>query len=500
MKTPIFVVATAVFCTNLSYPAPQAVQGLVNLRFQPDVRVFAVMAALNAAGFDSAPEVLAQNPLRRAVKERMSSVSGELLYKLRDFYEGAGDEGGVEKRQARFISYALLMNGPPDFSVPFKPEEIPEDARPAAGFEKLVAQLWREARLAELWKQVAPQYVDEIEAYRPLIRDMIIGAVRYMHTEARIALDRQVTFIPDLLNAFGVVNGRNIGNTYVVVVGPSRSRDRSLKAVRHEYFHFLLDPLLASQRREFPPPEPFLARVRLQPSAPAAYRGDFPLVVTESLIRAVELRLDAQPREAALSRMLELYDQGLILVPRFAEELEKFERTTEPMQQYFPALIAGIRDEAPEARAASMDRLRTELAGRGGGQPARAQDSAPNEVAGLLAEANRLLVARQFDQAAVVLERVLGADEHNANALFGLGQVALHRQEFETALDLYSRAAANATAGETWIAAWSYVHRGNVYKFLDQPEKARAEWTRVLELKGDMRGATEAAQKALEGH
>ena len=123
---------------------------------------------------------------------------------------------------------------------------------------------------------------------------------------------------------------------------------------------------------------------------------------------------------------------------------------------------------------------------------------ATGKLSQLLADANRLLLARQFDAVVPLLHEALALDPNNANALFGMGQLSAQAQQFERALDFYGRAAANASPAESWIAAWSHVRRGSIFSFQDQTGKAREEWNRVLGMSGDLRGALEAARKALE--
>jgi len=50
---------------------------------------------------------------------------------------------------------------------------------------------------------------------------------------------------------------------------------------------------------------------------------------------------------------------------------------------------------------------------------------------------------------------------------------------------------------DVWIAGWSWLRRGNIYQFLGDAERAKAEWSKVLKLQGNLRGAAEAAQKSL---
>jgi tetratricopeptide (TPR) repeat protein len=87
-------------------------------------------------------------------------------------------------------------------------------------------------------------------------------------------------------------------------------------------------------------------------------------------------------------------------------------------------------------------------------------------------------------------------DETNAGAFFGLAQIAARRQDLDRALELYGKAAANAK-DQVWIAGWCLVQRGNILMQQGEYARARAEWAQVPELRGDLRGAAEAAAKAL---
>jgi tetratricopeptide (TPR) repeat protein len=307
-----------------------------------------------------------------------------------------------------------------------------------------------------------------------------------------------VTFIPDLLNASGVVNARNIGTNYVLLVGPSRTDRKPLRSVRHEYLHFLLDPLFSKYVAYLPEEGSFMKLVTAQPTALTIYRQNFKLMVTESLLQMVELRLDQQPDERQQAAVVAAYDQGLILAPYFWDCLCNFEKGTESLPEIFQTLIEEIRWEDESKRGESVAALRRRVeSANARAEGSAAKTGARAETRSLLSEANRLLAAREFDKARGILEKVVQSDPGSASALFGLAQIASKEQSADRALELYEQAAANA-GEETWIAAWSFVHRGNIYLALDEPEKARAEWTRVLGLRGDLRGAGEAARKSLD--
>jgi tetratricopeptide (TPR) repeat protein len=494
--------AVAVFALwTLSFQSPsvacaQLIEGLVNIRFQPDVRVFAVMAAINAGGFDIDAQNLEQNPARRITRERLSRVSPDLLARIQKFYQARNVELDDVKQQSKYVSFALVLRGPPDFKLEVNAKKLPPDTHALIGFETLVKELWEQGGLQQLWEEVRPYYAQEAENYRPLIHRMILDTLRYLRTDARVALDREVIFIPDPLNGYGIVNARNVEPDYILVVGPSRTSRRPTASVRHEYLHFMIDPLIVKYSDSLPPREPYLEMVRRLPDRLARYENDLALMVSESLIQVVELRLDKKEGVQATEAIVKDYEEGLILAPYFDEGLGRFEARQESFPEFVPELIRGIQSE--KEHADRIQQLKADLT-RQRSSAARATPPRPDsadEVRNLLARGNQLLLDRQFSQAKGILERVLELDSDNASAMFGLAQVSTQAQDFDRALDLYARAA-DRSGTETWIRAWSFVRRGNIRRFQGDIPQARQEWSRVQELQGDLKGASEAALKAL---
>ena len=494
----LFLVSACLILLS-AFASAQPVEGLVHIRFLTDVRVFAVMSAANAAGFDLDAEELAGNPVRALLRERIKSLDTELLQRLRSFYQSKGEPGDPVNNQGRYISLALLLNGPPQLQLAIKATEVPAEAKPVIGFESLVAETWQKGNLAQFWTDVRPRYLEEIEAYRPLIRDMIVQVLHYARTEARISLDRMVHFIPDPLGGYGIVNARNVGETYIIVVGPSRTRIATMRAIRHEYLHFLIDPLLAKYSGYLPYEEPFVKKLREQPGALTLYRDNFRFMVAESLIETVEARLAGRSDRPPGEFLVPAYDRGLILAPYFYDALVKFEARSESLQEFMPVLVDGISWDKEKDRDAAIARMRDEMPPPKREEPAppHADEVRRAEIRNLLSESNKHLQAREFDQAGDLLEQVLKLDSRNPNALFGLAQVAAQDQRLDDAMELYARAAASAGPNEVWIAAWSLVHRGNILRFEGELGPARVEWSKALQFQGDLRGASEAATRAL---
>lgn len=497
LVTLVFILP--ILFASISFPLrSQIVEGLVNIRFQLDVRVFSVMAAINGSGFDLDAANLVENPTRQVVRQRLLQLDSSLRNRLREFYRTRDFQPDPAKQQSRYLSFSLCLNGPPDFGLAVKPEHLPEEAKPLLGFENLVKELWEKGELSKLWAEVQPHYLEEAQAYRPLIRRTILDCLRFMRTEARVALDRQVVFIPDLLNGYGIVNARNVGENYFLVVGPSRTKTKSIRSVRHEYLHFMIDPLVTKYVGYLPEPEPFLKLVGQRPQVLPQYKSDFLLMVAESVIHMMELRLDAVTAESKKMSVVADYDEGLILTPYVDESLERFEKAQGSFQEFFLQLVQGIRVEIEGNRPDSIVRWKSEIADRRARiqSESEALEQAKGAIREMLVRANDLLMAQKFSQARPIVEEVLRRDPGNTHALFAMAQLASRDQDLDRALELYQQAAAKS--GENaWIAAWCFVRRGNIYQFLGDLVRARQEWSRVGELKGDLRGASEAAAKAL---
>lgn len=477
---------------------PQRVEGLVNIRFAPDARVFAVMAAINAAGFDLDDQRLADNPVRKLVRDRLRGMDPELRGRLARFYSAHFGGGSDFDQQIKYVSYALLLTGPPGFTLTLAQGELPTEAAPILGFDSLVQELWAKGGGQRLWDEVGPAYAAEAESYRPLIRQMILDTLRYLRTDPRVSLDRRVTFIPDLLNAFGVVNARNVGDDYFVVVGPSTKDTKLVASVRHEYLHFLIDPLVAKYRILLPDPAPFLRILETMPGAEAPFKNDFRLMLGESMIHAIEGRLRTTEGGVRAAAIVEDYDKGLILIPYFDERLADFERDSSSIIEAISSMLKGIRWEAESQRGDAVEAMRQQRSPEPVPAPAgpASPGADPSEIRNKLERANALLLARKFEEAEPPLREVVRLDPSNASALFGLAQILTRKMQLQDALDYYEEAAAHAQ-DRAWIAGWSRVYRGNIFAQSGDMARARAEWSKALELMGDLRGAREAASKAL---
>ena len=86
------------------------------------------------------------------------------------------------------------------------------------------------------------------------------------------------------------VNVRNYPENLYIVLGDSTVP--RVEDVRHAYLHLLLDPIVARERVELSREERLTSLIGGVDGVRPDYAEDFEIQVAESLIRAIELRMD----------------------------------------------------------------------------------------------------------------------------------------------------------------------------------------------------------------
>ena len=118
-------------------------------------------------------------------------------------------------------------------------------------------------------------------------------------------------------------NARNYGTDYYVVVfpspDPSATDPLKMEQIRHTYLHYLLDPLAEKHFSSIKRLEPLLQSVKRAPLE-ESFKTDISLLVTECLVRAIEIRTTGNKQTAEAMRLQAVDDavkQGYILTRYF---------------------------------------------------------------------------------------------------------------------------------------------------------------------------------------
>ena len=488
-------------CSTLSAQSSDSVADLVNMDLTVDVRIFTVLAALNAAGFNFETPGREMSQVRQALRQELQQTDPDLLERLQTFYNGhrQGSDRGAD--QVAYISLALLLSGPPDFQLTVKAEDLPGDAWQVLGFENLVQEFYQKAGIASLWQRYQPAYADELTAYRPVLREMIQQTLQYFRIPPRFVLDRKIILLPDLLNAKTIVNARSLDRVYYIVVGPTDNAAENHHQLQHGYLHFLIDPLVEKFGLLLLEHGDLLELAQRQPQLQEQFRNKYFLLVAESLIESVLLQLH-KPED--LNReVANLFRQGYIFVPYFLRGLTRYEQTE---QISFPSYVENLFqdmhpsqiEEDAKTIAALEDELKMEQAKQADKQR-RFQEEVDqrNRLSSLLNQAAILLSNSEYQAASERLASLLEEDPENGNAYFYLAQIASQRAQYEQAFQHYSRAAGSPGVPD-WVRAWSLLRIGNYHAFQGQFGEARISFDQVLEMEGDLQGAKEETQKSLE--
>ena len=154
----------------------------------------------------------------------------------------------------------------------------------------------------------------------------------YLKMQSGGYLGRTFTIYLDFLGDPNEANARNYGTDYYVVVfpspDPSSATPLKMEQIRHTYLHYLLDPLAEKHFSSIKRIEPLLQSVKRAPLE-ESFKTDISLLVTECLVRAIEIRTMGTKQTAEAMRLQAVDDavkQGYILTRYFYNALVAFEK------------------------------------------------------------------------------------------------------------------------------------------------------------------------------
>src|ERR1700736_2349236 len=159
-----------------------------------------------------------------------------------------------------------------------------------------------------------------MEMYHGPLTAPIFHANAYLRNPTSGFPGRRFQIYVDLLGAPNQIQTRSYKDDYFVVVTPSP--EPQIDDIRHAWLHYLLDPLALKYSEQLTRIKPLGDYARAAPALDERYKDDFLLLVTESLIKAVESRLarSEERRQMMHSAMRE----GCVSTAAFAAGLPEF--------------------------------------------------------------------------------------------------------------------------------------------------------------------------------
>ena len=440
-----------------------------------DARMFTVMAAINAAGYDDGLNAASDSPARKALRADLRAVDAAVVTRLKTFFEQNRLEN-PDLNLSQYISFALMCGEPPFFDLKAEvPTDLPADVRAIRGLSGLLREFYEKADIASLWRKYLPAYEAEMLRYQDALVQMVFETNGYLRLSptSREARGFQVYF--DLLAAPGSVNTRAYGGDVKVVVHPSA--EIRIEELRSAYLLHLLDRL-SIRHADVVAKKNVLARFALfAPALEEAYKTNFQLLVTKSLAHAVETRMRYEAEEKKLAQVDARLREGFILTPYFYEKLAEYEKQPESMRRYYDSMLKDIDLKREGARL--QDVRFAERPSRPAARPRPAAKPEVSEVEKLLARAEGLLQLEELDNARKTFEEALEkAGGVNAQASYGLGRVALDEADPDLALEHF--AAAAAAGGGARLTAMSHIYMGRIEDLLGNRELAVEHYNSAL--------------------
>ena len=456
--------------------------------------LFTVLAAINAAGYDAEIDSTSNSPVREAVRRELAAKSIPCLEELKRFVRDHHQADSTAEL-SQYISFGLVVDGPPSFRYRLKQNELPPDVMALAGFEKLLARFYTEAGVDALWQKAQPEMDAAIARYHLPLTEAVMQVNGYLRSPTSGVRGFRFQVYLDLLGAPNQIQTRSYGNEYFVVL--TTSPEPQTADVRHAYLHYMLDPLATRYSEEVMKRKALEDYALGAPYLDPIFKEDFLLLTGECVIKAVESRLasGAGQKQALVQQAL---GEGFVLTPHFAEQLAIYEKQDQSIRYYYPNLIASIDFKKEERRLDKIE-FASEKPVRKAKVVATEKRPEPSGAQQALEGAEELYAARDYEKARQAYLRVVqeksADDASRARGYYGLGRIAALQKDPELAEKLFQQTLESSPDAQT--AAWAHLYLGRLSDLAGEKEQAAAHYQAVVANQGATAAARQAAETGL---
>jgi tetratricopeptide (TPR) repeat protein len=452
--------------------------------------LFTVMAALNASGYSADLASPNNHPLRDAIRAEIGKLNVPSLGPIKEFFERNRKHTDAQEL-GQYVSFALTANGPPTFAIKMRDVDLPPDVGALKELSPLLAAFYKEANIADLWKRSQPAIEQYLERYHQPVSEAVLQVNTYLRQQTSGFKGRHFQIFVELLGAPNQIQTRSYGDRYTIVVTPSP--EPRVFDIRHAYLHYLLDPLATRYQEILNRKKPLADIAQHAPTLDDSFKQDFLLLATESLIKAVEAKLDHNP-----AGVQEALRQGHILTPFFADELPVYEKQEQAMLFYYPELVGAIDLKTEDTRLKQVEFDKQAMVRTAKAAPVPAPPPLTG-AAKTLEDAEQLYTARNLDQAKSRYLEVLKQTEdpamHSA-AYYGLARIAALEKDPEMAVRLFQKTL--DLGPEPTVKAWSLVYLGRLSMAAGERDQAKQYFQSALKVEGASAATQQAALQGVE--
>ncbi len=307
-----------------------------------DRREFAVMAFLNATGFNEEAQGEQMHPVRLKVRQMVVANLAEHPKKVKAWRRYRN--GLVRKHLGTYNYQDYVLSLSTDY--PFR-RIRPNDelgywytAWLLGDLPKVLNHFWRTAKLDKVWDAVKDDYIAEIKRYdfEKKQREMAF-LWKYLGMERQDTLT--LVNVPNPLDRHFSAIGAGYDGYHYSVESPGAIA-HSLNI--HEYLHSIVNALVSKNYAGHK--SKLLKYYKAGKNAPGAASYREPTIfVSECMVRALDRRIRGRfentPRWTKLTKdqVASNTQEGLNLTQPFYDLLDGFERSGQPFDQYLPTLL-----------------------------------------------------------------------------------------------------------------------------------------------------------------
>jgi tetratricopeptide (TPR) repeat protein len=452
--------------------------------------LFTLLSAANACGYDQ--ELSASNPLRSKIRQEVAAASHSsddainATSALCHFYRDHQQQDPA-RDLAQYVSLALNLGPPPTFTPSLKEADFPPDATYVLGILPLLPAFYKSTRLHDIWERHHADYEALIERYHQPLSKTLLDTDLYLRMPFSGYMGRKFSILLEPLAAPGQANARNYAVDYYIVVSPAGD-SLKLDQIRHTYLHYVLDPLAMNRATSMKRLAPLLAEVRLAPMDDS-FKSDISLLVTESLIQAIEARLRGGPQAVRLEAVDSAMQQGFILTRYFYDALVKFEKGPTGLKDAYPDWLYYINLGQEKKRVQNI-----EFATRAAPDVVQASNSHAEQ---LLDRAEKQLNAGDLASAQQLAKQALNDPrEDSGRAFFILAKTASLSKDMAGARNYFERTL--EVSHEPRLLAWSHIYLGRIFDLQANREAAVQHYRAALQAGDPAPEAKAAAQRGME--
>src|SRR5581483_6056003 len=258
---------------------------------------FSFFAGLNSCGYDQ--ELSASDPVRNQIRAdviRAVAASEDAQFQRKQLCDFIRDHQAPDPSRniSQYVSLAFYTSEPPQFKTTIRESDLPPDSQNVLGYLPVLQKFYETAHLHDLWKKYQPQYEAYVDRFHDQVANMILSTDAYLRLAISGYVSRGFSLYIEPLVAPGEVNARNYGVNYMMLIAPDHGALK-MEPVKHTYLHYTLDPLVLKRYNRMTPLKPILQTVQNAP-LDEKFKTDIALLVTESVIRAVEIRTEPMIR------------------------------------------------------------------------------------------------------------------------------------------------------------------------------------------------------------